>query len=147
MNQDTPYRVRMQVPAHYSVDKDVNIERGARLRGFLIGQYGTLTKAAEALEMGKNQLSFYVTGQRLPGGDILTKLHDVARLNINWYLTGEGEMHAVKIQPASEMTPTDLSGLQRARIKAKFIDRFEDLLNDMFEEKGGESEREATRDD
>lgn len=66
----------------------VNI--GDRLRIF--AKYiGTSKRLAEMLGMTPQSLNFYLKGKREPGANILKRLLDLG-LNINWLLTGEGEM-------------------------------------------------------
>ena len=52
---------------------------------------GNASELARRLEMKPQALRKYVTGESMPGGLILIRLHNLG-VNINWFLTGEGRM-------------------------------------------------------
>jgi len=63
---------------------------GERLK--LFGNYiGSLKLLADKLNMKPQALHSYLKNNRLPGAGILIKLYNL-NCNINWLLTGEGEM-------------------------------------------------------
>lgn len=51
---------------------------------------GNQSELARKLEMKPQALTKYVKGESMPGGLILIRLHEIG-ININWFLTGEGE--------------------------------------------------------
>lgn len=65
---------------------------------------GSKTVFAEKLGMTRQTLNTYITRESLnPGGEILARLAGLG-VNVNWFLTGEGEM-MVKIEnPGEEVT-------------------------------------------
>ncbi|MEX1011394.1 MAG: hypothetical protein WDZ29_04970 [Balneolaceae bacterium] len=52
---------------------------------------GNKSALARELEMKPQALAKYLKGQSMPGGHILIRLHDIG-VNINWFLTGLGEL-------------------------------------------------------
>lgn len=52
---------------------------------------GNRSELARNLEMKPQALTKYLNGESMPGGLILIRLHGLG-VNINWFLTGEGEM-------------------------------------------------------
>lgn len=52
---------------------------------------GSAAKLAEKIDMSPQQLTQYTNGKSKPGADILLKLCELG-CNINWLLTGRGEM-------------------------------------------------------
>lgn len=51
---------------------------------------GNRSELARNLKMKPQALTRYVKGDSMPGGLILIRLHEIG-ININWFLTGEGE--------------------------------------------------------
>lgn len=47
---------------------------------------------ADSLNLSKNGYWYYETGKRIPRAEELSFLKDIYNININWLLTGEGEM-------------------------------------------------------
>ncbi len=64
---------------------------GERLKEFAQIQYGTIKEMSEVFSFNPNLISTYVNNRSVPGGLILSTLAK-AGCNINWLLTGEGEM-------------------------------------------------------
>lgn len=52
---------------------------------------GNVSELARKLEMKPQALRKYVTGESMPGGLVLIRLYDIG-VNINWFLTGKGQM-------------------------------------------------------
>lgn len=87
---------------HFSVGEIVKAEVGERLKRFAQEKFGSLRAFAEVVGTNSNQLSFYTTGKRMPGGELLAKFYDLAGMNINWLLTGEGPMEAQEYREGTE---------------------------------------------
>lgn len=56
---------------------------------------GDLSQAEFASKIGvhKEMVGKYERGQNVPGGDVLTRMHDVFGVSLDWLLTGQGQMH------------------------------------------------------
>lgn len=66
-------------------------ETGQRLKEVAYLLYGgNQSELARKLEMKPQALTKYINGESMPGGLILIRLHQIG-VNINWFLTGEGE--------------------------------------------------------
>jgi len=78
------------------MDKKKNY--GERLRQAADTMFGGVQGLAEIWDVKKEGIYSYFRGERLPGTGLLTLLHD-AGLNINWLLTGDGEMSVMYNQP------------------------------------------------
>lgn len=52
---------------------------------------GNRSELARNLDMKPQALTKYLNGESMPGGLILIRLHGLG-VNINWFLTGEGDM-------------------------------------------------------
>lgn len=61
------------------------LEVGNRLRGFLKEKYGKLAKGADALGMSPSGLQMYLTGKRLPGSEMISKLKSLG-CDTDWLL-------------------------------------------------------------
>ncbi len=65
---------------------------GKRLKSIADALYdGNVSELARKLEMKPQALRKYVTGESMPGGLVLIRLHDIG-ININWFLTGTEQM-------------------------------------------------------
>lgn len=64
---------------------------------------GNKAAMAKALEMSPQMLSNYIKRQITPGGEILARLAGLG-VNVNWFLTGEGEMMVKIDNPGEEVT-------------------------------------------
>lgn len=72
-------------------------------------KYGSQSALADAIGKTPGQLGDWVSGRRVPGGDILILIRKVTGVSVDWLLTGEGEMYAPK---SPGITPTDMSDAQ-----------------------------------
>jgi len=68
---------------------------GDRLKQYIKQNFSNIKEFSMATGISQNQLSFYLNNVRIPGGEILKKFAETG-LNINWLLTGEGEMLTTK---------------------------------------------------
>lgn len=64
---------------------------GKRLKEFAKSRYGTVSAFAEACSMPQPQMSAYTSDAKSPSVDVLLRFLQ-AGCNINWLLSGEGEM-------------------------------------------------------
>lgn len=64
---------------------------GKRLKEFAKNKYGTVSAFAEACSMPQPQMSAYTSGAKSPSVDVLLRFLK-AGCDINWLLSGEGEM-------------------------------------------------------
>lgn len=64
---------------------------GKRLKEFAKSRYGTVSAFAEACSMPQPQMSAYTSDAKSPSIDVLLRFLQ-AGCNINWLLSGEGEM-------------------------------------------------------
>lgn len=84
---------------------------GKRLKEFAKSRYGTVSAFAEACSMPQPQMSAYTSDAKSPSVDVLLRFLQ-AGCNINWLLSGEGEMVY-----SSGYTPVSLSEEEIAGIK------------------------------
>lgn len=56
----------------------------------------SVAKFAEKLEMSASTLTGYERGERTPSWNLFTQLHIKANVNMNWFVSGEGEMFCQK---------------------------------------------------
>lgn len=66
---------------------------GERIRAFAKARYRTQVKFSEAVGMAEAAISNLVNERQMPGPETLTKFAAVG-MNLNWLLTGEGDMNA-----------------------------------------------------
>jgi len=78
---------------------------------------GVNTKFAEAIGINKQQMQVYLSGKSKPGADTLEKIAAIG-INVQWLLTGEGEM---EIKPASEEIKTLRAENERLRQTVKAV--------------------------
>lgn len=64
---------------------------GERLREYIYYGNDSVKEFSKTTEVSQNQLSFYLNNVRIPGGEVLAKFAETG-LNINWLLTGKGDM-------------------------------------------------------
>lgn len=65
---------------------------GSRLKNIADTLFeGNRSELARNMDMKPQALTKYLNGESMPGGVVLMRLHDLG-VNINWFLTGEGEM-------------------------------------------------------
>jgi hypothetical protein len=64
---------------------------GTRLKEWLLRVYGSMYQASLSVGMHPSSLNKYTSGKHLPGSGILIRLAELG-CNINWLLTGEGDM-------------------------------------------------------
>ncbi len=68
---------------------------GERIREFALDKYSKINDFADALGMGASNVQSYMRGARKPGSLVLQKIQRLG-CNLDWLLTGEGEMYAEK---------------------------------------------------
>lgn len=81
----------------------------ARTLGERIRQVrGALSQADFAAKIGinKNLLGKYERGESVPGGEILSQIHDTAGVSLDWLLTGQGQMRRDEAAPAAASPAT-----------------------------------------
>lgn len=66
---------------------------GQRMRLFGESVYSSIKEFAQAVKMAPPNLQKYMNDEREPGSGILRRLYDIG-CNINWLLTGNGNMFA-----------------------------------------------------
>lgn len=71
---------------------------GQRIKKFAIARHSSVAELNRAIGKGRNFLGAYVEGRSKPGAEILDALRE-AGCNINWLLSGAGEMTQGKGQP------------------------------------------------
>lgn len=64
---------------------------GKRLKDFAKTKYGSVSAFAEACSMSQPQMSAYTSDSKSPSVDVLLRFLQ-AGCNINWLLSGEGDM-------------------------------------------------------
>ena len=65
---------------------------GTRLKQLRMKNQLTLAKFGKKIEMGGASIYYYETERRKPGFGLLKKLHETYRVNLNWLISGNGEM-------------------------------------------------------
>ncbi|MDZ7773361.1 MAG: helix-turn-helix transcriptional regulator [Balneolaceae bacterium] len=103
---------------------------GNRLKEIADALYGgNRSELARNLEMKPQALTKYLNGESMPGGLILIRMHGLG-VNINWFLTGEGEMlregppHAI-----SEPIGTYLARLEEEVLEEEEKEALGDLVD------------------
>lgn len=75
------------------VEKEPKTPLGARLRGIRKKLNDVeREKFAQSLGISKNTLAYYERGERTPDADVLERYRLIFGIDINWLLTGEGNM-------------------------------------------------------
>lgn len=67
-------------------------ETGQRLKQFRNSQNVTISELSEKTGLSKGMISETETGKNKPSPNLMLALLDIYGLNLNWLLTGEGEM-------------------------------------------------------
>jgi len=52
----------------------------------------SIKKFAEKLEMSASTITGYERGKRTPTAPLFIKLHNICNVNLNWFVSGEGNM-------------------------------------------------------
>lgn len=73
---------------------------GNRLKEFAEAFYGNMAGLARKLGVSQAYFTSYISGRSLPGGEVLIELYNLG-CNINWLLTGQGEMEPVAMDRAA----------------------------------------------
>lgn len=89
-------------------------DRFKRLREFL--KYGTQESFAAYLGFEKQYVQKYESGNTKPGMDFLVILFEKTKVNLNWLLTGKGEMFSETEKSKSELVK-EIAELKRDRQK------------------------------
>lgn len=76
---------------------------GNRLRAFVDDKYISLKDFSDKIEMNPGNVQKYLTGKRKPGTPLLQRLQ-AQGLNIDWLLTGKGEMYEVKEEQSNRQS-------------------------------------------
>lgn len=102
---------------------------GERIRAFALDKYGKINDFADALGMGAPNVQAYMRGARKPGSSVLQKIQSLG-CNLDWLLTGEGEMFTQKDGAGSgdleDGTQSHSMAVQRTENDA-LIDRFSSM--------------------
>ncbi|ANH06755.1 hypothetical protein shn_13855 [Shinella sp. HZN7] len=85
--------------------------------------------------MSKNTLAYYERGERTPDANVLASYRDRFGVNMNWLITGEGDIFAdlskapqMETKPLDEMLMRTLAQIAiRAHQQAQLILRHEDI--------------------
>ncbi len=89
-------------------------DRFKQLRGFL--NYNTQESFAVYLGFEKQYVQKYESGSSKPGLDFLVILFEKTKVNLNWLLTGQGEMFSIDDKSKSELVK-EIAELKRERQK------------------------------
>lgn len=85
---------------------------GKRLKEFAKSRYGTVSAFAEACSMPQPQMSAYTSDAKSPSVDVLLRFLQ-AGCNINWLLSGEGEMvYSIGYTPVS-LSEEEIAGIKQ----------------------------------
>lgn len=76
-------------------------------------------KLADDLGIHKMTISNYENGKREPTYEVLEKLHNLYNVNLNWFVSGQGEM----FNAAQNELPEDIKQLVSDLVDAKFKER------------------------
>jgi len=124
---------------------------GDRIKLFGISKYGNLSAFARAIGKTPDYLTPYYKNKSKPGSDLLILLYNLG-CNINWLLTGEGEMLI-----GDRASPVELGSIEKEKYEAeikklreenKILKAQIDMLQNIIEnalisiKKGGEMEIE-----
>lgn len=73
---------------------------------------------AESLGISLSAVQSWEYQGNIPGGDALTKIHEIYGININWLLTGEGGEKAISPGEDGAETEFDMVPMARAKLSA-----------------------------
>lgn len=71
----------------------------------------TVKAFAELMDMPLRSLHNYLSGEREPSIDLLIKINKILSININWLITGNGEM----LQQPSDFTEQEITLIKQYR--------------------------------
>lgn len=80
---------------------------------------------SQKIEVPVTTISKYERGETRPSVEILTRLGDIFGVNINWLLTGQGEMFLTKTEKEEEKEE------EKPALKEKMIEMFDTLTEDQ----------------
>ena len=78
----------------------------------------SIAKMAKQLDMSESTLKSYIRNDRTASIDFLAKLHEIYKVNANWFLTGNGDM------------------LITNKIDDTLIEKIEQIVENKFQERG-----------
>ncbi|MEI6846597.1 MAG: helix-turn-helix transcriptional regulator [Chlorobiaceae bacterium] len=103
---------------------------GDRLRLFALSKYNRISDFAESIGMGAPNAQAYMRGARKPGSLVLRKIQSIG-CNIDWLLTGEGEMYTRKeIYHEKEAVPDEVLESRSNALQRHHNQPLNDSLND-----------------
>lgn len=82
------------------IDLNKRIEIGNRLRQFAKVKFGRYESLAKALGMTPQSLNNYLTGKRLPGAELISKLKELG-CNTDWLLLHGDEPYPIGVSDAT----------------------------------------------
>lgn len=82
---------------------------------------------AEAVKIPPSHLSAYINGGRIPSGDVLKKFAAIG-MNINWLLTGEGDMVGNNIPELAQPAPPRIHPDDIELIANNVFEKFKELF-------------------
>lgn len=73
-------------------------------------------KLAEKLDVSQGSIVNYENGSRKPNYEFMEKLHDTFNVNLNWFISGKGEMFI------NEQNKFDLNKIDKTEFKKMFME-------------------------
>lgn len=111
---------------------------GQRLKHFGSSLFKTKKEFAEALSTSYENLYQYMEDKSKPGPDLLTRLNDL-NCNINWLLTGKGEIFNKTIEYSTEEEKLPfykiMGTVPAGKADAHFIDEWNEMDNLFYDPK------------
>lgn len=104
---------------------------GQRLKLVIQNKNMNLTNFAKTASISYRTLQQYLTDNRIPGGEVLIKLHKHLDISIDWLLTGQGEMYKTSHTPTE---PQKTSSHTSPPTSQKTVAPLQKLLTDTTEE-------------
>ncbi len=105
---------------------------GDRIRAFANYKYGKINDFADAMGMGAPNVQAYMRGARKPGTSVMQKIQKLG-CNIDWLLTGKGEMLEDKaVREEQESYHKDLETYKKQPLNGDIttIDKLFDFINE-----------------
>ena len=74
-------------------------------------------KLADKIGSTQVSISNYETGKRKPSYEFMESLHNVYNVNLNWFVSGQGEMFNKQQKASAGMTPEEVKSIVASYLK------------------------------
>jgi len=74
-------------------------------------------KFADSLNVSRGSIVQYETGKRKPSYEFIEALHNLYNVNLNWFVSGQGEMFNKQQKASAGMTPEEVKSIVASYLK------------------------------